>query len=664
MCAIAGIWQMDGRKVELATIERFIGALAHRGPDGQSLSIADDGRLALAHRRLAILDLSEAGRQPMRSASGRYEIIYNGEVYNFLELRSELARDGFRFRGQSDTEVLLAAFEKWGPGCLLRFNGMWSLAIWDRRDRTLFLARDRFGVKPLYIAAGAQRLAFASELKAFLQLEDFEAIADTDVVRKRLAGDFADGVLLRGVECLPPGYCMEVTAERVRPRRWWNTLDHLVAVPPDLPRQAARLRELLFDSCRLRRRSDVPIATSLSGGLDSSSVLCSMAATRQQDVAPRDSPDWRRAFIAGFPGTPQDETRYAMLASKQADAVPVIRRFSGDDFRESVDDYLYQFEEIGGLSGIASWALYREMRRQDVRVSLDGHGGDELLGGYGLHIMLALMRSGSIVSSPRRTLDLIDTLQHMESPRKARASGNKALLAAWTVPAVRAIARRMPIVGPRQRALAEMLKRHSSDSAAGNDEARLAEERAIDELGPLTAVLYRSFHRTSLPRILRNFDVYSMAHGVEVRMPLLDWRLVCYVFSIPDESKVSGGYAKLLLREAMRGVLPEAVRLRRDKLGYNAPVVHWMGSGFDKWMWDALNDREFLRSDLWDGAALLKLATRLRKSNTPWHPEQMRRVTRALTAHSWLTNWLRRGRGAAKSRAAAIDSAGGRGAPA
>jgi asparagine synthase (glutamine-hydrolysing) len=644
MCGIAGIWQLDGQKVERSTVERFIGALAHRGPDGEGVLIGDEGRLALAHRRLAILDLSAAGDQPMRSLSGRYEITYNGELYNFLELRAELVREGFRFRSDTDTEVILAAFERWGPDCLLRFNGMWSFAIWDRRRRSLFVSRDRFGVKPLYMLLGGRRFAFASELKAFLHLDGFEPVADLQALEARLADNFSERVLLRGIEALEPGHCLEVTPEGTRRWRWWNTLDHLVAVPPDLATQAEEFRELLFDACRLRLRSDVPIATSLSGGLDSSSVLCSLAAVQQRSRgAERQAPEWQRAFIAGFSGTAQDETIHATLAAERAGAIPVVRQFSGDDLRSHLDAYLYQFEEIGGLFGVAAWALYREMRREGIVVSLDGHGGDELLGGYGIHIMLALMRSRGLVAAPCRTLDLINTLHQMHDPGQPDRPVNKALLAALTIPGVRPVARRLPVARQRQQRLADMLRRYSYDPATAPNEAAREEEQAIDALGPLTGALYRSFHRHSLPRILRNFDVHSMGHGVEVRMPLLDWRVVCYGFSVPDESKAGDGYAKRLLREAMRGVLPEPVRLRRHKLGYNAPIAHWLAGGLREWFWNELNDQEFLRSELWDGRALLALARAKRESHTPWHHAEAHRVALAVTAHWWQTRWLRGG---------------------
>ena len=274
MAGVAGIWRLDGQRVESTTAERFIGALAHRGPDGQSVLFEDDRSLALAHRRLATFDRSVAAEQPMRSESGNYVITHDGAVYNFPELRAELQQKGFRFRGNTDAEVILAAFEQWGADCLHRFNGMWSFAIWDRRQRSLFLARDRFGAKPLYVLTGQRQFAFASELKAFLHLDGFEPVADTQTIAARLADNFDDGVLLRGIEAVPPGHWIAVTPQGVRRQRWWSLANHLTTVPAGLAAQAEEFRELLFDACRLCLRGEGPKATSLGGGLDPSSVLC------------------------------------------------------------------------------------------------------------------------------------------------------------------------------------------------------------------------------------------------------------------------------------------------------------------------------------------------------------------------------------------------------
>lgn len=635
MSGIAGIWQIDGRPVHRTTVEKFIASLAHRGPDGQSVAIEDEGRLALAHRRLGRPDIAAATEQPMVSPNGRYIITHDGNVYNHPELRADLEREGVRFRGATDAEVILAAYERWGPDCLLRFNGMWSFAIWDRRQRRLFLARDRFGVKPLYVLI-RERVAFASELKAFLHLDSFEPVADSQTIAARLANNFDDGVLLRGVERLPAGHCLVVTPEGTQRQRWWNLTNHLIAVPSDLSAQAEEFRELLFDACRLCLRGDDIKATSLSGGLDSAALVGSIASIEKggKDAEPgRRGP--YRAYISAFPGTPQDETEHALLAAAHAGVRPVVHELSSESFRDQVDDYLYQFEEIGGLFGGPAWSLYRDMRRDGVTASLDGHGADGLLGGFSVHVMHALRHGPGFLRAPLRTLDLIDALQQMHDPRQPDPPPNKGLFAALTIPGVRRLIRRLP-TARRGLGIAGLLLTRAPKIAASD------EERALDALGPMTGALYRNFQDGSTQRMLRNFDAHAMGHGVEVRVPFLDWRVVRYAFCVPDESKVGGGYAKRLLRESMRGIIPEALRLRRHKVGYNAPVAHWLSHGLKDWLWDELNDPDFQRSELWDGRAFLELARKKREANAPWHLAEAHQICLAVTAHWWQTRWLKR----------------------
>jgi asparagine synthase (glutamine-hydrolysing) len=568
------------------------------------------------------------------SASGQYVIALNGAVYNSCELRAELEREGLKFRSGIDAEVVLAAYERWGPGCLLRFNGMWSFAIWDRRARCLFVARDRFGVKPLYVLIGPGRFAFASELKAFLHLDGFEPIADTRTIAARLAENFDDGVLLRGIELLSPGHWLLVTPERTRRQRWWNLTDHLVAVAPDFATQVEEFRELLIDACRLCLRGDGVKATSLSGGIDSTALLCSIAAIGKSNPGPSPRAS-HRAYISAFPGTPQDETDHALLAAKHAGVVSVVQELSSETFRDQLDDYLYQFEEIGGLFGGPAWSLYRQMSTDGIVASVDGHGADGLLGGFSIHVMQALTRGKGFVRQPRRTLELIEAVQQMHDPGQPHPPPSKAVFAALTVPGVRKLIRRLP-VARRGLGIASPLLKGAPTAVAGNNE-----ERMMDALGPMTGALYRNFQGGFVQRALRNFDVHSMGHAVEVRVPFLDWRVVRYAFSVPDESKVAGGYAKRLLREAMRGIVPEPLRLRRHKIGYNAPVAHWLGHGLKDWLWDELNDPDFQRSELWNGAALLALARAKRESNTPWDLAEAHRVGLAVTAHWWQTRWLK-----------------------
>lgn len=520
MCGIAGILNRSA-PIDQTELLRFTDTLTHRGPDGRGALV--DGNLGLGHRRLAILDLSADGRNPMPYGGGdgqRYWITYNGEVYNFLELRAELEALGHAFRTGTDTEVVVAAYAQWGEECLLRFNGMWAFAIWDRETRSLFLARDRFGIKPLYYWNGPTRFAFASEMKGFLALDGFEPRLDEAVARKMLTGSQAyegteTAAILKGIERLPGGCTLRVRAgEAPVVRRWWNTRDHLVAVPARYEEQVEMFRETFLDAVRLRLRSDVAVGTCLSGGVDSSAIASAMAwvHNRSGRAVERDAPDWRHAFIACFPGTMIDERVHADLVAAEIGAVSHHWEFSSDAALPHIVDSVWATEDLYPGLTVPIWCIYREMRRRGVTVSLDGHGGDELLGGY---------------------------TWYLDWPMNRVNDG-----------------------------------------------------------------LYQDFHGTLLPSILRNFDRCSMAHGVEVRMPLMDWRLVRLAFSMGPEAKMGGGYTKRILRDAVAGIMPDAIRRRRSKIGFNSPMIEWLNGGMADLVRTVVTHRLWRESPFWDGPGL------------------------------------------------------------
>lgn len=607
MCGICGLWQLDGAAVEHRVLERMTRLLAHRGPDGEGLHV--DGSLGLGHRRLAILDLTPAGHQPMSYADGRYWITYNGEVYNFLELRHELESLGHRFRSESDTEVILAAYAQWGRDCLLRFNGMWAFAIWDAQERSLFLARDRFGVKPLFYLLERDRFAFASEWKAFLTLTGFQRRVDWSTFVTALLDPYCqEGIeecLLLGVRRLLPGHCMLVTPRATRVYRWWNTLDHLVEPPVGLRKQAERFRELFEDACRLRMRSDVPIGTSLSGGLDSSAIVCMLSeiGSRSEDGRERLAKDWQRAFVVTFPNTPVDERAYADLVVQRSGVKAEYVTPTAQDFLDHIQDVVYHLEGLDAGVMIQLWTLYEAQRRAGVVVTLDGHGGDELLGGYVSHVLHALHDAGRLRRWPGRYLQLLGAYRAMFRNSTGSMQPDRPLsqLVAETNAWV-GMAGRFGL-SRRRRAM-----RTSPASFLTPEALALARTPEPPYMWPgnghLGAALYREFHQTMLPTILRNFDRMSMAHGVEVRMPFMDWRLVTYVFSLPPESKIGQGYTKLVLREAMRGLLPEPVRTRRDKIGFAPPLADWFRSDLRRWLLDVVGHDEIEASDLWNRAAV------------------------------------------------------------
>ncbi len=609
MCGIAGIWNRDGRPVEIETLRRFARSLAHRGPDGEGTFVDADACLGLGHRRLSILDRSANGDQPMRSLDGRYTIVYNGEIYNFLELRDELEAAGYRFTTTTDTEVIAAAYDRWGDACQSRFNGMWAFALWDARARTLVLSRDRFGVKPLYYLDDGRRFVFASELKAFLSLDGFDAREESSAlaraVRDPLAAEAFAETPLRGVRKLMPGHRISATRERTEIRRWWNTLEHRIDVPRTLAAQAEELRALISDAVRVRLRSDVPVAVALSGGLDSSSVLGSLAALAANDApasaAARRAPAWHSAFTAAFPGTPLDERAYAERAARAAGFSLHDVAIDPAATTEQSERIAFDLEEVTMTDPSPVWTLYRAMRAAGVTVALNGDGADELFCGYVHQVDYALERAGGMLK-PRRFRDLVETRCGM-MPGGGSATA-RLRLAVRHDPRLRSLARRMRGVRGGSPRIARPDAAHAHRAPAAEDAFALQgaeREASAAGLTPLGAFLYGQFHATTLPGILRMFDRASMAHGVEIRSPFLDWRIVRFAFSLPDASRAGGGYTKRVLREAMRGLVPEPVRTRREKIGFNAPLPQWFAGEHGAWLWERVNAATFLAlaADSW-----------------------------------------------------------------
>lgn len=520
MCGIAGILNF-GPPVSNNELVAFTDALTHRGPDASGYYI--DGDIGLGHRRLSILDLSDAGKCPMLYLAPDGEalwIVFNGEVFNFLELRNELISFGYTFRTQTDTEVIAAAYHKWGSNCLVRFNGMFALAIWMPSSRSLFLARDRFGVKPLYFSVNS-RFTFASELKAFTKLKGFNIQINDALLPELINGNTAEGAsqesVMKGVLKLLPGHSLLVSRDgQVSIKKWWDTSAHIPTIPTSYSEQVDEFRSLFLDAVRIRMRSDVAIGTCLSGGIDSSAVACAMNYIAKQGMGgERFQSDWQRTCVATFPGTMVDEKQFADIVINHVGAKPHYWEFRDEEVLPHVLESVWASEEIVHALTVPVWCTYRELRKHGVVVSLDGHGGDELLGGY----------SG-----------------YLDWPYATFNQG-----------------------------------------------------------------LYSDLHSNLLPAILRNFDRCSSAHGVEVRTPILDWRLVTYSFALPTEAKVGEGFTKRILRDAMRDIMPERIRTRRSKIGFNSPMIEWFNGGLQPLMRAVVNHPLWLDSKCFDGPKLREL---------------------------------------------------------
>lgn len=550
--------------------------LAHRGPDGMGLWQGEG--VTLGHRRLSIVDLSDMGSQPMSYGDGRYWITYNGEIYNFVEIRAELEKKGHVFRSESDTEVLLAAFVEWGEACQLRFNGMWAFAIWDAREKALFLSRDRFGKKPLFYATLPGGFALASEMKSLFPLlqevrPNLSLVKDTPRIFQYEA---TDECVIEGIKRFPAGHCGWLKNGDLRLKRWWCTLDHLPEVSVRYEDQVEQFKELFVDACRLRMRSDVPIGTALSGGLDSSATISAVAHIARSTREERLSNDWQHAFVACFPGTPLDETGYAKMVT---DHLGIDATFLDINPLDSIDrlyDFFYLFEDLYITSPIPFMQTYGAMRSQGVKVTLDGHGADELFGGYAFDYLRALPDAGLNFKQAKMILDTY----YEAVPKKSSQFRLPPQWLFWLKWHATRIAK-------------HMLKRAPSFRVdTGHDRWR-----QFDALGK---VLYGSVHENVLPTLLRNYDRYSMANGVEIRMPFMDHRIVSFAFSIPWTSKLRKGFSKAIVRDAVAPFMPHEVAYRKSKIGFNSPIVDWIKGPLKPFFMDTINSTSFKNSSLID----------------------------------------------------------------
>lgn len=562
------------------------GLISHRGPDGMGFWNAPENEypVSLGHTRLAILDLSEAGNQPMFSMNDRYVFVFNGEIYNFVELRTELEKKGLVFTTRTDTEVFLKGLINEGPAFQLRCNGMWSFCLWDREKRTALFGRDRFGKKPLFYAwVGSSAFVFASEMKAIYPfLKSITPSRNIEVHLRNLFNyESTEYCVVDGIQRLPPGHYATLMEGRLKTFRWWNTLDHLVEPPPKYEDQVELWRELFLDAVKIRMRSDVPIGTALSGGLDSSATFLAMAYITKRTVAhTREAKDWQHGFCAHYPGSSLDETKWAQVVTKaagiQLNEVFVDPMLSS----KSLLSDLYQVEDPFLTMPTPMLATYAAISRSGIKVTLDGHGADELFSGYG-HLVSAFSNA-----NPRQLADLIATER---STRTGLYAVNKKYLhVRWLKYKANVLASLLMRTG--YRSVKAFFGRIAFDEIFASS-LQYADQShpAFKKFDPFTKQLYEIFHVTVLPTLLRNYDRYSMASGVEIRMPFLDYRLVTYTFALPWTSKVGDGYTKRIMRDALKGILPEEIRTRRDKIGWNAPLHEWFKGPLKKEIEEFIN---------------------------------------------------------------------------
>ena len=638
MCGITGILRFDDQFVDESTLVRFNNSQAHRGPDGCNIWISEDHKIGLGHRRLSILDLSSAASQPMSDQENRYHITYNGEVFNFLEIKKELENDGMSFKTDSDTEVIINAYKKWGEKCLSRFNGMWAFAIWDSVEQTLFLARDRFGIKPLHILFIPDSiLAFASETIAFKNLNHYSRAIDelnlTEVLINTFSLEGKSKTIYKDIQQLPAGhFCfIKFSDLKIKFFRWWNTINNLSTPPSTLNNQIKEFRELLLDSCKLRMRSDVSLATALSGGMDSSSIYSFVKnLSNLNQITERVPKDSQKAFVATFPGASNDEKKYAEQVVSYLKGQAVYTIPNNTHISDHIISTTKLFDSIYISPISVAVDIYSEMHKNGYKVSMDGHGVDEMLFGYPHMLSFAFDLTNEKTDQFLRSdisqtylelfnennkpkpLGLKITSNQLKSQQTLRDKVKK-LLPNSLLDRYRKIRYGVPIAPNIQIPSSDWLKFRTQISSAE------IEYLGFEKLDPFNKIPFREFHSTTLPTILRNFDRASMQSGVEIRMPFMDYRLVQFVFSLPFSSKVGEGYTKLILRKAMADMLPKEIIERKNKVGFNAPMPNWFSNELKPFILDEINSTGFTNSAVWDSKIIKTFVETRMKNGWTWH---------------------------------------------
>ena len=578
MCGITGILSFDK---DLSVINRMTAALQKRGPDGSGVLYSDiSGEntdwsyfgpkelpdltpqnrnmvLALGHTRLSIIDINERSSQPMCSADARYWIVYNGEIFNYIELRKELIDAGYEFKTESDTEVVINAYDYWGVDCLNKFNGMWAFCIYDKIAQKLFLSRDRFGEKPLYYARGNNFFVFGSEIKSIFE----SGVVDTKVSKSEVDRfidkgpiEFTDGTFFQNILRLPPGHFLMVEMvsrlEDATPQKYYslkiNTSNESYN-EQKAQHYAKRYYELLKDSVRLRIRADVPIGSALSGGMDSSSIVYLINEINREDGLDLRQKTYSCVYKDNLETSYCDESYFIELVASTLGVENYQISPLVDEIQTEHTAMIKSFECPPENTCMSGWWTYKLVQRDGTKVTLDGQGADEQLTGYIYYFAYFLY-----------SLSLRDFIREV--------------MYCWKIPGA------FPYVW--RGAAAFGLK-----FLLGNTIASIVVKRVLGRSLPrnLNEVLYNDF-KTGLVNLFNNADRGSMAHSVESRMPFVDYRLVEFLASVPACYKIHKGWSKYLARKAFTDKLPEEICWRQDKMGWPIPEDAWFKGQLGSWL--------------------------------------------------------------------------------
>lgn len=591
MCGFVGMIGLNGRKPDRRIIQRMSSVIKHRGPDEEGYYQA--GPVGFGFRRLSILDLSLAGHQPMFSPDGQRVIVFNGEIYNYVELRDELKSLGHTFRSSGDTEVLLHSYIEWGTDCVNRFNGMWAFIIYDIQQGKLFGSRDRFGKKPLYRYQRGDYIFFASEIKAILSSGHYHGGPNWAVVSRFLLGSNLAEIqednnsFYSEIQQIPAGSVFELSLSgRFREWRYWALIEE-----DDLSNEDPGISyyRLFEDSVRLRLRSDVPLGVFLSGGLDSTSVICALANINNQNGKSFNPP----VTAVTYHSPEFDESGYIQDTIKRTGADLIRYESNPHQLWNTLNKYLYyQDEPVHSFASVIFFELCKAASERGIKVMLAGGGADEYLAGYFGYFTdywYTLLRGGRISS----------VWNEITSYSNVHGKDRRALLRMLLRQFIGTELRRF-----RYFSRLNYRKRYKNDWFLPELTEHLQEEEHNYELPTLNTSLKQSVEKTPLPLYLREDDRSTMAHSIEGRSPFLDHRLVSYAFQLPDNWKLRGPLNKYVLREAMRGKIPESVRSRPDKMGFSVPQRAWFADLLQAPFQDMIGSQGFRERGIYNVEAI------------------------------------------------------------
>lgn len=609
MCGIAGRLNFrSGAPVDARMVRGMCDLIAHRGPDGDG--VWTDGAIGLGHRRLAIIDLSPAGRQPMTAVEGDLTITFNGEIYNFLELRCDLEGRGYRFRSRTDTEVMLAAYREWGVGCLAKFRGMFAFALWDHTARTLFIGRDRIGKKPLHYLLDRDGIAFASEPKAFLADPAFQPEPNPEALSAYLTYQYVPSPLsaFQGVHKLPPAHYLVVKDGRVTVERYWK-LSYATKRQITEDEACHELVERLREAVRLRLISDVPLGAFLSGGVDSSAVVALMAGLSDAPV---------KTFSIGFDEKEFDELPYARLVARQyaTDHHEFIVR---PNAVEILPQLVWHYNEpFADASAIPTYYL-SQLARRHVTVALNGDAGDENFAGYRRYVTpMPAQRFDRLPSVVRRAVGGVARLA--PAPQRSDSviyRGRQWLRRLSDTPAGR-YSRRVMIFDPDQKA--EICEPAFVDAAGGPEGPRflLNAFESSDALDVVDAQLDVDVNYYLSDCLLVKVDIATMAHGLEGRSPMLDHEFMEFAASLPSDLKLREGTTKFILKRAVRHLLPADI-IDRPKKGFGVPLDSWFRNDLRELSGDLLLDGRMAQRGYFKPQMVRRMLEEHWRGSASWH---------------------------------------------